>query len=924
MRKILAGFIVIVLSLSVILSTFVSNIAAQTIEDSHFKTRNTILSKLTEYIKCQAAEKSITCDSLSRELKWLTDLYTEMYGVRDLSLRFMTYSNWSSKQARRKLSLDWIHKWLSSYRNNTDASLFAGLDNLTKEYTSINDSFHLAVLLKDRGQLYVAGGEIDSAVYNYRQCIKMCRLLDYFSLIGNCEMLLGRVYNYRLGDYLQSELAYSDAIRSFRRVDEQYYITFAQLGRVYDLLQLYKTEAAIRLTNSFLPGLKKSNDLSNQAQSHYFLAVAYNNLGMLDSALFHGSQSLRLREMISGAQGLYLEDLGYSMTYMGQILQALGNREQALIMYKSADSVLRIAQSSDAIFTNLIAWGNYLLEMEEYNSAKDRFDQVSQSCQSYEVILAAEYGLAVCDYYLANSRSAMERLKHCIWLIENTNRKLPVPEMKTGILSDKIGYFNLLACMYIEKFTATGQNIYVDSALHYLEKSKSRAFIDNLMKSDKREIDSVETRILRQISEIYKSERMRSMQEDALREIHNLEDSLLTRYLEKSGSGDEIFAEPEVGDISIETLQNHMLVDNTVLMQYLLSHFGNYLFVISRGEYAVVKIDADYHTLHEKIGRYLELINSYPASDDSFNNYKHLSHELYSLLIPESELLKAHRDHLLIVASGPLHYLPLESLMNDSGDYLVEKYCISYAPSMSAFDLISHRDYTVNGTPGMVVFANSPTYSTIDTEGSNNVDAESRDRPYWDMNQLPPLVSCSLEVKAIENCFGSDRSLIYARGHGTEDNFKQVGFKNGDYLHISAHGMTDERNPDRSAILLAADEGSINDGFLRPKEIMRLRIPARLVFLSSCRSGTGKSFPGEGVLSLARPFIIAGCQAAIATYWNISDLKSAEFVEQFYKGVREGDNHAKALAVAKRSFINSKRARHRHPYFWAPFVLIGQ
>ena len=924
MRAILAGRIFIILSAGVILFLLTANLSAQIPEWSHFKTRSTILSKLNDYIEYNAAGKTGLCDSLSHELKWLTGLYTEMYGVHDLSLKYRTYIKWNRKQAQSKLSIDRVYRWFITSRNNADSDSFTGLENLTEQYASINDSFGLAVLLKDKAQLFEMNNEVDSAICYYHQSLKMCQSLDYYSLAGNTEMLLGRIYNYRLGDYIKSELAYCDAIDHFRKVDERRLIPFVQLGRVYDLLQLYKTEAAIRLAGSLIPGLNKSKDISNLAQCHYFLAVAYNNIGMLDSALFYGARALDLRKVISNKLGRYLVDLGYSMTYMGQIYQACGNRRQALEMYRSADSVFQKAGASDGISNNLIAWGNYLVEIEDYTSARIRFDQVDRLSPSYEMILAPSYGLAVCDYYLGDSRSAIDRLKHCIWLIENTNRKLPVPELKTGILSDKIGYFNLLACIYVRRFNESGQAVYVDSALQCLEKSKSRALVDNLTKNDTREIDSAETRILRQISTIHNSDQIKLNPEDALEKIHVLEDSLLTFYMEESGRGEDNIARPEGIDISIEIVQKHILGDNTVLLQYLLSQFGNYLFVISRDEFEVVEIDTDYQTLQDKIGQYLEMINSYPADSESFDNYKQLSRELYSLLIPDSALSSIHKDLLLVVASGPLHYLPMESLMNARKEYLVEKYEVSYIPSLSVLDLISHREYSNDGTSGAVIFAYSPKPHMEESDLNNGSPLAGGKSRYWDKDQFPPLTSCSLEVKVLDDCFGRENVEVFDQGNGSEDNFAQFKLDSGSYLHISAHGIIDERNPERSALVLAADDQSLNDGFLQPREIMKRNLPAPLVFLSSCRSGTGKAFPGEGVISLARPFLIAGCQSAIVTYWNISDVTSAQFVRIFYTGIKMQSRNATALALAKRDFIHSKREKLRHPYFWAPFVMIGR
>ena len=60
-------------------------------------------------------------------------------------------------------------------------------------------------------------------------------------------------------------------------------------------------------------------------------------------------------------------------------------------------------------------------------------------------------------------------------------------------------------------------------------------------------------------------------------------------------------------------------------------------------------------------------------------------------------------------------------------------------------------------------------------------------------------------------------------------------------------------------------------------------------------TGTGKTFPGEGILNLARPFIESGCNSAIVTRWNIDDRSTAEFVGRFYAYIKSGESTIDAL-----------------------------
>ena len=75
------------------------------------------------------------------------------------------------------------------------------------------------------------------------------------------------------------------------------------------------------------------------------------------------------------------------------------------------------------------------------------------------------------------------------------------------------------------------------------------------------------------------------------------------------------------------------------------------------------------------------------------------------------------------------------------------------------------------------------------------------------------------------------------------------------------------------------------------------------------------------MLSLARPFLLAGTRSVIATLWNVDDRSSARLVGEFYGRLRAGESPDAALKAARQSLIRSTVPLYRHPYFWAPYVI---
>jgi len=109
--------------------------------------------------------------------------------------------------------------------------------------------------------------------------------------------------------------------------------------------------------------------------------------------------------------------------------------------------------------------------------------------------------------------------------------------------------------------------------------------------------------------------------------------------------------------------------------------------------------------------------------------------------------------------------------------------------------------------------------------------------------------------------------------------------------------------------------------FLSMSEILRLRIRAETVVLSACDTGSGTVNRAEGVMSLGRAFMTAGAQSVTVSLWEVDDESTRVLMEEYYRNLLAGKSKAEALALA-RSYLFSK-PDFKNPYFWAPFILIG-
>jgi CHAT domain-containing protein len=146
-------------------------------------------------------------------------------------------------------------------------------------------------------------------------------------------------------------------------------------------------------------------------------------------------------------------------------------------------------------------------------------------------------------------------------------------------------------------------------------------------------------------------------------------------------------------------------------------------------------------------------------------------------------------------------------------------------------------------------------------------------------------------------------------------------------IRLATHGVIDNRQPLYSHLLLTKTEGDPeNDGRLEARQIMDINLNADLAVLSACETANGKIAPGEGVIGLSWAFFVGGTPSVLVSQWKVHSSSTTELMTDFYKNL--GSNKAegkgrKAQALQNAALSRIKEPHHRHPFYWAGFVMIG-
>jgi CHAT domain-containing protein len=236
-------------------------------------------------------------------------------------------------------------------------------------------------------------------------------------------------------------------------------------------------------------------------------------------------------------------------------------------------------------------------------------------------------------------------------------------------------------------------------------------------------------------------------------------------------------------------------------------------------------------------------------------------------------------EHLIIAPHDFLHHLPFQAL-RDSGEYLGQRHSISYTPSASVYYLCCTKGRR-RGERSLVLGVPDPSAPQIMEE----VEAVAAVLPDADAYVGP---EATLEV-------------LQEKG------------ANARYLHIATHGWFRQDNPMFSSI-------SLGDSQLSLFDLYHLNLPSELITLSGCGTGLNVVVGGDELMGLKRGLLYAGAEGLMLTLWDVNDQSTAEFMKLFYERLKTEPNKSKAVQYATEEI----RRTYAHPFYWAPFVLVGK
>ena len=380
--------------------------------------------------------------------------------------------------------------------------------------------------------------------------------------------------------------------------------------------------------------------------------------------------------------------------------------------------------------------------------------------------------------------------------------------------------------------------------------------------------------------------------------------------------------------LSLKEIQNRLLDDNSLLLEYMLGDERSYLWAVTRTEVSSYELPPR-ALIEDAAQEFRKLLTAHqPVAGESFDQRQarikqadaHISEAATALsqMILGPVTGKLGTKRLLIVPDGVLQYIPFQALTvslktngsagqentcGDSGEQipLLVDHEIVNEPSASALALVLRDTSQRQPAPNSIaVFANpvfdvdDPRVKSPGAAQAQSVDATEtvkvqgafRDIGFGE-GKIPALPASRDEAEAIMAVAPSGTGMKALGFDANRAAITKPELAQYRIVHFATHGFIDYQHPELSGLVLSRVDrnGRPQEGFVRLHDIYNLKLAADLVVLSACNTGLGKDVKGEGLIGLTRGFMYAGAGGVAASLWKVDDDATAELMKHFYEGM---------------------------------------
>lgn len=758
------------------------------------------------------------------------------------------------------------------------------------------DAEAVAAVLSNMAVCLISLNDFSRALASYQRARVFCEQQEMPRLVAQADYNIAYLY-YLRGEYSRAIEMLRTARDECRKVGDPYHaaLCLLDLSEIYVELNL-SAEAANAAQEAFLRfqelgiGYEAAKALTNQA-----IALSQQGTAFRALELFGKARALFLREknlvwpwLIDLYQGLVLYQEGRFFESRRLCAGALDFFRSSILPGKAVLCHLLLTRLA-------LRAGDPQGARQECASALDRLATLESPVLRYQahcLMAQVQEGSGKLDEAYSSYRLACEAL-------ETLRGRLRGEELKIAFMKNRLEAYEALVelCLNRDSGRSSAAEVF-----GYMEQAKSRSLADLLFHGAQPSLahDTGQSDLVRRIRNLreelnwyyhrieieqlrpeeHSPERVERLQEQAkLREEEFLR--VLRDLPTSEPEGARLHASTA---ISMDSLQA-ALPRGAALVEYFGVRDRILAALVTSQSVEIVPLSLSSRV--ENLLRLLQFqLSKFRLGPDYFRTFEnsllqatqaHLQELHQELLAPL--LRRWEGEHLIVVPHGVLHYLPFHAL-HDGGRYVIDRFTVSYAPSATIYALCQAQPANATG-PSLILGV-----------------PDSR-APFI----LQEVQSVAAVLPESELFVGDAANLDALREKGLHSRL----------VHIAAHGEFRRDNPMFSGIRLGSSYLSLYD-------LYQLKLPVELITLSGCATGMNVVAAGDELLGLVRGLLCAGAQSLLLTLWEVHDRSTAQFMQSFYGRLRNHGSKAAALQGA----MLELRGRYPHPYYWAPFLLMGK
>ncbi|MGJ3251902.1 MAG: CHAT domain-containing protein [Elainellaceae cyanobacterium] len=797
--------------------------------------------------------------------------------------------------------------------------------------TDIGDRRGEGTTLNNIGGVYVNLGQYFQALDYYQQALAI--KTDIGDRFGEGVTLnnIGLVYD-NLGRYSQALDYYQQALAIRTEVGDRFGegVTLNNIGSVYDILGQYS-----QALDHYQQALAIKTDIGDRAGEGATLnniGGVYDSLGQYSQALDYYQQALAITIEIGdrAGEGTTLNNTGLVYRNLGQYQQALEYLQQALAIRTEVGD-----QSGKGITLNNIG---HLFDTQDQPELAIVF--LKQSVNTREQIRG---GIQQLDQALQQSYTDT---------VSHTYRRLADLLVSQGRLLEALQVIELLKLQEIRDYTRSGvASREVDQFPE--EETTAAAYYDLIQlgsailtcESDPECGQQELTRLKQQRTE------RNTAYNDAVR-------TLETAMSQRRAADDQA---PDPQDLIYEDVQKIVEAQpGTVLIYPIVLDDRLLIMWATQGGLAepIYVEGVSEEQINQAVFRFHELMAQCELGRCSpVSEIQAVSQQLYDWLMPaqlREQLEQNDIQNLVFALDRSVRYIPMAALF-DGSQYLIENYTVSTVTAA----WLSHADTPLPQDPNAIsVMALGLSEAVPDVDPADDVFG------FRGLRYVPD----ELDV-IVQRGDRTDEVGIYSGQELLNSQFDKNVFYSlagHNILHIATHGVYMPTNLYSSYLMLGTKED------WRISQIQDIGAEFRslsMVVLSACETALGgrssnqaavSELDGREISGIAQTFIDAGVDTVVASLWQVNDASTSQLMQSFYHNLAENtaDNPgtiAQALRDAQLSLLRgeetgdrsddrgiaiepnpeeldtdegqstaqSSQTRFSHPYYWAPFILIG-